>query len=122
MTSLVCNSDSICKTTNKTKLLNTISLKTLHKVLTVICNFYSIGYTNFLGPTFDRNFTCLDLFPPQVVYFTATFPYVVILILLIRGVTLEGARDGIEFYIGSKSNLTKLTEAQVSDCLCLTAH
>ncbi|XP_051271944.1 sodium- and chloride-dependent neutral and basic amino acid transporter B(0+)-like isoform X1 [Dicentrarchus labrax] len=49
----------------------------------------------------------------KVMYFTATFPYVVILILLIRGVTLEGARDGIEFYIGSKSNLTKLTEGQV---------
>lgn len=46
-------------------------------------------------------------------YFTATFPYVVILILLIRGVTLEGARDGIEFFIGSKSNWTKLTEGQV---------
>ncbi|KAM9362239.1 sodium- and chloride-dependent neutral and basic amino acid transporter B(0+)-like [Symphorus nematophorus] len=49
----------------------------------------------------------------KVVYFTSTFPYVVILILVIRGVTLEGARDGIEFFIGSKSNLTKLTEGQV---------
>lgn len=55
----------------------------------------------------------------QVVYFTATFPYAVIVILLIRGVTLEGASDGIEFYIGSQSNWTKLTEAQVGAQLSL---
>lgn len=53
------------------------------------------------------------LSPLQAVYFTATFPYVVILILLVRGVTLEGARDGIEFFIGSKSNWTKLAEGKV---------
>lgn len=48
-----------------------------------------------------------------MVYFTATFPYVVLLILLIAGAIQEGARDGIEYYIGSKSNLTKLSEAEV---------
>lgn len=46
-------------------------------------------------------------------YFTATFPYAVILILLVRGVTLEGAGEGIQFFIGSKSNWTKLAEGKV---------
>lgn len=49
----------------------------------------------------------------QVVYFTALFPYVILLILLVRGATLEGALDGIEYYIGSQSNITKLMEAEV---------
>ncbi|KAF0035095.1 hypothetical protein F2P81_012853 [Scophthalmus maximus] len=49
----------------------------------------------------------------KVVYLTATVPYVLILILLIRGTTLEGAMNGIEFYIGSQSNFTKLTDQQV---------
>ena len=47
----------------------------------------------------------------KVVYFTATFPYVVLIILVIFGATLDGASDGIEFYL--KPNVTKLEDGQV---------
>ncbi|XP_050166197.1 sodium- and chloride-dependent neutral and basic amino acid transporter B(0+) isoform X2 [Myiozetetes cayanensis] len=49
----------------------------------------------------------------KVVYFTALFPYVILLILLVRGATLEGSMDGIQYYIGRQSNFTKLMEAEV---------
>lgn len=46
----------------------------------------------------------------------------VLVILLVRGATLEGARDGIEYYIGTQSNITKLMEGEVrlrggSECI-----
>ncbi|XP_077396243.1 sodium- and chloride-dependent GABA transporter 3-like isoform X2 [Festucalex cinctus] len=47
----------------------------------------------------------------KVVYFTATFPYVMLLILLIRGLSLPGARQGVEFYL--LPELSRLADPQV---------
>lgn len=44
-------------------------------------------------------------------YFLAIFPYVIMIALLIRAVTLEGALTGIIFFI--KPNWEKLIEAKV---------
>uniref|UniRef100_A0A8C1UFQ8 Transporter n=1 Tax=Cyprinus carpio TaxID=7962 RepID=A0A8C1UFQ8_CYPCA len=47
----------------------------------------------------------------KAVYVTATFPYVMLLVLLVRGVSLPGAVDGIVYYL--KPNHTRLTDPQV---------
>uniref|UniRef100_A0A8D3C2W6 Transporter n=1 Tax=Scophthalmus maximus TaxID=52904 RepID=A0A8D3C2W6_SCOMX len=47
----------------------------------------------------------------KVVYLTATFPYVMLFVLLVRGATLPGAAQGIIYYL--KPNHTRLADPQV---------
>lgn len=47
----------------------------------------------------------------KVVYFTAVFPYILLTILLVRSAMLEGAYDGIVFYLTPKWD--RLTDAAV---------
>ncbi|KAM9789537.1 sodium- and chloride-dependent GABA transporter 2-like [Neosynchiropus ocellatus] len=47
----------------------------------------------------------------KVVYFTATFPYLMLMVLLIRGLTLPGAIDGVIFYL--YPDPARLTDTQV---------
>lgn len=55
----------------------------------------------------------------QVVWFTALFPYAVLLILLIRGVTLPGSTEGIRYYLSP--NFTAITKAEVR-CSVFVLH
>ncbi|KAM9333408.1 sodium-dependent proline transporter [Pholidichthys leucotaenia] len=47
----------------------------------------------------------------KVVYVTATFPYIVLIVLIIRGATLEGSLQGVAFYLTPDWN--RLRNAQV---------
>ncbi len=35
----------------------------------------------------------------QIIWFTALFPYAILAVLLVRSVTLEGAGDGLLYYV-----------------------
>ena len=48
----------------------------------------------------------------RVSYLTAIFPYIMIVALIIRGATLDGAMKGIEFYI-LKIDTNKLFRLEV---------
>lgn len=45
-------------------------------------------------------------------YFTATAPYILLTAVLIRGVTLPGAADGIKFYL--TPDLSRLGDGRVT--------
>ena len=53
---------------------------------------------------------------PKVVYFTATFPYLILLILLVMSVTLPGAGTGIHYlFVPNAGTWEKLADFQVRE-------
>lgn len=65
----------------------------------------------FLSGSVSVNIKFLTIFSSQVVYLTATFPYVMLLVLLVRGITLPGAGHGIIYYL--KPDFRRLADPQV---------
>lgn len=63
-------------------------------------------------PTVGGLCSLVTLSSPQVVWITATMPYVVLFALLLRGITLPGALDGIKAYLSV--DFHRLCEASVS--------
>ena len=90
------------------------------KGLTCLCYFRANKETikyNSVSDDFSRHSLaiCSPLLLPQVVYFTAVFPYVMLLVLLIRGVTLPGAWEGIKYYL--YPDLKRVAVLEVEYCI-----
>lgn len=80
------------------------------------CNLFSLEHKGFNNLSTSYVFLHLgyvqhSMFFLQVVYFTAIFPFVVLIILFFRGVTLENASEGMYYFIVPDFN--RLLEAQV---------
>lgn len=56
-------------------------------------------------------FWALSSYNQQVVYFTSTFPYVMMTILVINNCMLDGAAEGLIYYL--KPDFSKLANAEV---------
>lgn len=88
----------------------------------IICAILMKGVLDIVSSRLTKAPTILDWFwwcfswqvasSGKVAYFTALFPYVVLITLLVRGVTLEGASDGILYFI--RPDWPKLLDASVN--------
>lgn len=90
----------------------------------IVCYFCIWKGVKSTGKVFTSTWqNCSKCFPlkslkghffSQVVYVTATLPYVMLLILLVRGLSLPGALQGVLFYLMPQSS--RLTDPEVGQC------